>query len=75
LCELAASEPLVAEAQAAGRELTQAIDRLLDAQLRVVRLEALIEKARAQTLDEAEKLELQTLAAGPSKTESAARGS
>jgi DNA primase len=75
LCELAASEPLVAEAQAAGRELTQAVERLLDAQLRVGRLEVLIEKARVQTLDEAEKLELQTLAAGPSKTESAARGS
>jgi DNA primase len=75
LCELAASEPLVAEAQAAGRELTQAIERLLDAQLRVGRLEVLIEKARVQSLDEAEKLELQTLAAGPSKTESAARGS
>jgi DNA primase len=72
LCELAASEPLVAETGAAGRELTQAIERLLDAQLRGGRLEALIEKARVQTLDEAEKLELQTLTASPSKTESAA---
>ena len=60
LCELAASEPLVPDAAAAGQELSQAVARLLDAELRR-RLEVLIEKARAQTLDEAEKLELQAL--------------
>jgi len=61
LCELAASEPLVADAVAAGRELRQAIERLLDVQLRGGRLEALIEKARDQSLNEAEKQELQAL--------------
>jgi DNA primase len=61
LCELAAATPLVADAPAAARELTQAIARLLDAQLRGGRLEALIEKARSQGLDDAEKLELQAL--------------
>jgi DNA primase len=64
LCELASSEPLVAEAQAAGRELAQAIERLLDAQVRGGRLEALIEKARAEPLNEAEKVELQALTSG-----------
>jgi hypothetical protein len=43
-----------------GQELRQAVARLLDTELRR-RLEVLIEKARAQTLDEAEKLELQAL--------------
>jgi DNA primase len=74
LCELAASEPLVGDTLAAGRELTQAIERLLDAQLRGGRLEALIDKARGQALDEAEKLELQALTMGLSKTEGTARG-
>jgi DNA primase len=60
LCELAASEPLVPDQSAAGQELCQAVARLLDAELRR-RLEVLIEKARAQSLDEAEKLELQAL--------------
>ena len=55
LCELAAGKPLVADAPAAARELTQAIDRLLDAQVRGGRLEALIEKARSQGLDDTEK--------------------
>ncbi len=68
LCELAASEPLVAGGTAAGRELMQAIERLLDAQLRGGRLEALIEKARDQRLNEAEKQELQTLTTGHNKT-------
>ena len=54
LCELAASEPLVPDQDAAGQELRQAVARLLDTELRR-RLEVLIEKARAQTLDEAEK--------------------
>ena len=45
---------------AAGQELSHAVARLLDAELRR-RLEVLIEKARAQTLDESEKLELQAL--------------
>jgi DNA primase len=61
LCELAASAPLVEGTAAAGRELAQAVDRLLDAQVRGGRLEALIDKARAQPLDDAEKLELQAL--------------
>ncbi|MGA2861739.1 MAG: DNA primase [Steroidobacteraceae bacterium] len=60
LCELAASEPLVPDQSAAGQELRQGVARLLDAELRR-RLEVLIEKARAQTLDESEKLELQAL--------------
>jgi DNA primase len=64
LCELAASTPLVADGTAAARELTQAIDRLIDAQLRGVRLEALIVKARDTGLNEAEKQELQTLTTG-----------
>jgi DNA primase len=67
LCELAASEPLVADGTAASRELMQAIERLLDAQLRGGRLEALIEKAREQPLNETEKLELQTLTTGHNK--------
>jgi DNA primase len=60
LSELAASEPLVPDEGAAGQELSHAVARLLDAELRR-RLEVLIEKARAQTLDESEKLELQAL--------------
>ncbi|HEY6452252.1 MAG TPA: DNA primase [Steroidobacteraceae bacterium] len=67
LCELASAKPLVADGAAAGRELTEAIGRLLDAQLRGGRLEALIEKARAQDLDEAEKQELQALTTGHNK--------
>jgi len=64
LTELAAGKPLVADDGAAGRELAQAIERLLDAQLRGGRLEVLIEKARDQELSEAEKQELQTLTTG-----------
>jgi DNA primase len=64
LCELAASQPLMGDGTAAGRELVQAIERLLDAQLRGGRLEALIEKARDQPLNEAEKQELQALTTG-----------
>jgi DNA primase len=60
LCELGAGEPLVPDQAAAGQELRQAVARLLDSELRR-RLEVLIEKARAQTLDESEKLELQAL--------------
>jgi DNA primase len=60
LSELAASEPLVPDQGAAGQELSHAVARLLDAELRR-RLEVLIDKARAQTLDESEKLELQAL--------------
>jgi DNA primase len=67
LCELAASEPLVADGAAAARELSQAIDRLLDAQLRGGRLEALISKARDTGLNEAEKQELQALTTGPGR--------
>jgi DNA primase len=60
LCELGAGEPLVPDQAAAAQELRQAVARLLDSELRR-RLEVLIEKARAQTLDESEKLELQAL--------------
>ncbi len=60
LSELAAGEPLVPHQDAAGQELRQAVARLLDTELRR-RLEVLIEKARAQTLDESEKQELQAL--------------
>jgi DNA primase len=60
LCELAASEPLVPDQAAAGQELRQAVARMLDSELRR-RLQVLIEKARAHTLDESEKLELQAL--------------
>jgi DNA primase len=66
LCELAASEPLVPDQEAAGQELRQAVARLLDAELRR-RLEVLIEKARAHTLDESEKLELQALTVAQSR--------
>ena len=68
LCELAANEPLVTDSSAASRELRQAIERLLDAQLRGGRLAALIEKARDQSLNEAEKLELQSLTTSHNKT-------
>ncbi len=60
LCELGAGEPLVPDQAAARQELSQAAARLLESELRR-RLEVLIEKARAQTLDDAEKLELQAL--------------
>ena len=60
LCELGAGEPLVPDQAAAHQELSQAVARLLDSELRR-RLEVLIEKARAQTLDDAEKMELQAL--------------
>jgi DNA primase len=60
LSELGASAPLVPDQAAASQELRQAVARLLDSELRR-RLEVLIEKARAQPLDESEKLELQAL--------------
>jgi DNA primase len=60
LCELGAGAPLVPDQAAARQELSQAAARLLDSELRR-RLEVLIEKARGQTLDDAEKLELQAL--------------
>jgi DNA primase len=66
LCELAASEPLVADGSAAARELTQAIARLLDAQLRG-RVGELITKARDASLTAQEKQELQALTTSPSK--------
>jgi DNA primase len=61
LAELAAVVPLIPDTAAAGLELSQAVDRLLDRELRHRRLEALIEKARTERLADAEKLELQTL--------------
>jgi DNA primase len=60
LCELGAGEPLVPDQPAARQELSQAVARLLESELRR-RLQVLIEKASAQTLDAAEKLELQAL--------------
>ncbi|MGH8207599.1 MAG: DNA primase [Steroidobacteraceae bacterium] len=61
LSELAAAAPLVPDAAAAARELSEAVRRLLVQELPRRRLEALIEKARVDRLDEAEKLELQAL--------------
>ncbi|HEY1724369.1 MAG TPA: DNA primase [Steroidobacteraceae bacterium] len=66
LSELAAGEPLVPDQEAASRELRQAVARLLEAELRR-RLQALIDKARLQPLDEAEKLELQSLTTAQSR--------
>ncbi len=66
LCELGASEPLVPDQAAAGQELRQAVARLIDLELRR-RLDVLIEKARAQPLDESEKLELQALTVAQSR--------
>ena len=68
LCELAASAPLVglsADHAAPGQELSRAVARLIDAQVRGGRLEVLIDKARLQPLSDDEKQELQTLTAGP----------
>jgi DNA primase len=59
-CELAAHEPLVPDGASAGAELREAIARLLRLESRR-RLEALIDKARADGLNEPEKLELQAL--------------
>ena len=67
LCELAASAPLVglaADHAAPGQELSNAVARLIDAQVRGGRLEVLIDKARQQSLSEDEKQELQTLTMG-----------
>jgi DNA primase len=61
-CELAASAPLVPDQAAAGAELREAVVRLLAMQSKQ-RLEVLIDKARADTLDPGEKLELQALTA------------
>jgi DNA primase len=61
LCELAATAPLVADAAGAARELSEAVRRLLDRELRSRRLEILIRKAREEPLSDAEKLELQAL--------------
>jgi DNA primase len=66
-CELAASEPLVPDASAAGAELREAVARLLALESRR-RLEVLIDKARSTDLDESEKLELQALTVAQSRT-------
>lgn len=60
LCELAAAATLVSDTPAAAHELCEAVRRLLQRE-HTRRLELLIEKARAEDLDEAEKLELQSL--------------
>jgi DNA primase len=59
-CELAANDPLVPDRAAAGAELTEAVARLLALESRR-RLQVLIDKAGAQSLDESEKQELQAL--------------
>jgi DNA primase len=59
-CELAANPPLVPDRAAAEAELREAVARLLGQESRR-RLEILIDKARAGTLDDSEKLELQAL--------------
>jgi DNA primase len=59
-CEIAAAEPLVPDSAAAGAELREAVTRLLAMEPRR-RLQALIDKARAESLDESEKQELQAL--------------
>jgi len=73
LTELAAVVPLISDAAAAGLELSQAVDRLLDRELRHRRLEALIEKARTERLADAEKLELQALTTDQSGVQSTVR--
>jgi DNA primase len=67
LCELAAGEPIVPDGSAAAGELLCAVSRLLDQQLRQRRLQTLIEKAGASSLDDAEKAELQALTTGQSR--------
>jgi DNA primase len=64
--ELAASDPLVPDASAAGAELREAIARLIGLESRR-RLEALIDKARSDGLDESEKQELQALTVAQSR--------
>jgi DNA primase len=67
LCELAASAPLVGLATdhaAPGQELSYAVARLIDAQVRGSRLEVLIDKARLLPLSGEEKQELQALTMG-----------
>jgi DNA primase len=61
LCELAAAAALVPDGAAAAAELSEAVRRLLVQELPRRRLQALIEKARVDRLDDAEKLELQAL--------------
>ncbi|MGA3156879.1 MAG: DNA primase [Steroidobacteraceae bacterium] len=60
LAELAAAEVLVTDTEAAGRELTETLGRLLE-QVRRQRLDELISKAREHTIDASETLELQAL--------------
>ena len=60
LAELAAAEVLVTDIEAAGRELTETLGRLIE-QVRRQRLDDLIAKARDRTIDPRETLELQAL--------------
>jgi DNA primase len=60
LAELAQAEALVADVEAAGRELTDALTRLCEDQHRL-RMDELIARAREGHVDEEEKLELQAL--------------
>ena len=77
LCELAASAPLVglsADHAAPGQELSRAVARLIDAQVRGGRLEVLIDKARLQPLSDDEKQELQALTVSHTHTPAAQSG-
>jgi DNA primase len=77
LCELAAIAPLVGLATdhaAPGQELSYAVARLIDAQVRGSRLEVLIEKARQLPLSEQEKQELQALTMGQSTGQGQGQG-
>jgi DNA primase len=65
-CELAANDPLVPDRAAAGAELKEAVVRLLALESKR-RLEVLIDKARAASLDDSEKQELQALTLALSK--------
>ena len=60
LAELAAAEVLVTDMEAAARELTETLGRLLE-QVRRQRLDDLIAKARDRSIDAGETLELQAL--------------
>ncbi len=67
-CELAASEPLVRDQNAARSELREAVVRLL-AQGPRERLQQLIDKAQADGLNDEEKQELQALMAAQRQTD------
>jgi DNA primase len=61
LCELAASDPLVAEADGAAQELQMAVAKLLETHGPGRRMDELLRKAQELGLNYAEKAELSTL--------------